>query len=244
MKKFGSKKNIITIVSSVLGVILVAYLTLFVIMKAAKLNDEERMKLDDFSSHALLYLDEYDIENENSEPSELTKYLAYAVAYNYGENGKAEATSDELKQIIKDVFDEDLDLSNPDEALMSSYINKKYIFYKGGLVVLDRSYLDEKRITQIPTWLYKEKKASSMGGKMTVVYEKYKVANPYNYLNYTATNNIDVPELSAYLRGEGSYASLKRAVKNEDIDSVGEFVKELKITYKEHDGKLYIDKIE
>lgn len=246
MRRIEGKKNIIKIVSSVFGVIVVAYITLFVILKASKLNNEERALLDIFSSHALLYLDEYDIEDEDGNPDETARLIAYAVAYNFGENNKTETTVDEVKQIAADVFGKEIDESKIFEASMNGYVQNKNIIYRESKdsFSLDLSFVTKDKIAITPLYLYREKKARSTGGKTIVRYEKYKIKSPYSLLNYSAINEGEDAGIEAYLNGEGSYASLKRSAKGEGIDSLGEYVKDLKIVYKNYDGSLRVDTVE
>lgn len=246
MRRLGSKKNILVLGASVLGVIVVAFLTALAIIKASALNEKERAQLDDFSTHALLYLDEYDIEDEDSKPDETARLIAYAVAYNFGENNKTETTVDEVKQIAADVFGKEIDESKIFEASMNGYVQNKNIIYRESKdsFSLDLSFVTKDKIAITPLYLYREKKARSTGGKTIVRYEKYKIKSPYSLLNYSAINEGEDAGIEAYLNGEGSYASLKRSAKGEGIDSLGEYVKDIKIVYKNYDGSLHVDTVE
>ena len=244
IKKLNRKTK--TILASFLGAIVAAVLVLFLANHFSKLNSKEREMLDDFTRTTLIYLDEFDVEEIESHPDEATRLAAFAVAYNYGENNSLETNAESLNAITKKALKKELNENDLMSASINSYLSNKGISYNSSSksLIINQDMFDKRTIAKVPLYLYHEKQATARGGKIIVKYEKIKISNPYDILNYAATNQIDVPGLSDYLEGHASYANLKRAVKNEDMPNIGEHIKDLKITYRIENDSLYIDKIE
>ena len=79
-----------------IGLLIVVAIITVLSINLFRINKLERAALTDFSDKILPYLDDIDYENEDYKADDISKYITFAMEYNFGENNKTEGSYDEL----------------------------------------------------------------------------------------------------------------------------------------------------
>ena len=213
-------------------------------LKVTTINDAERVALDEFTNRVMPYLDEVDYDGEDKERTD-DNYIAFALEYNFGENGKNEMSINDIDKLIKDTFNYSIGTSELEHGISTPRLINKYISYSdnGSTFTLDRSRIDKQLITSTPITKYIEQSATKSGGNFVVKYAKYQFDTPYKILDCAAQNNISIPNFDSYIEGKASSVSLKRAMNQTCTDKDATRLKEITVTFVAKDGRLYIKEI-
>ncbi len=234
------------------GILLVAFITTLIVT-SHHVNDLEHAKIVDTSADTISYLEEV----ESVETEDIDKYIAYALAYSYGEHDKDILSSNEIKAIIEDHFNVELKAEDIDGIGITPFLMDRHIYFvpEEQKYTLNASDITQSMIANIPVIKYELQDISKSSGKYYVTYEKYIVDNPYEVLNYYADKATKAVEegkevsnqndgIYDYLTAKGKVKSVKNAINSENIDAVGRRDGKIKVTYIVKNDKLLVDKIE
>ena len=229
-----------------IGLLIVVAIITVLSINLFRINKLERAALTDFSDKILPYLDDIDYENEDYEADDISKYITFAMEYNFGENNKTEGSYDELNGITQKLFNYKIPEEEFKNGISSPQLAHKYVgfMYDKEKYTITRDYIDERLVTITPITVYIEKSAHKFGKNYTVTYQKYEFETPYKIIDYTATHDISIPDFKDYLEGKATAANLKRAVTKECAEAQGELKKEIKVTYTIKEDRLQVSKIE
>ena len=235
-----SKKGII-IISCVIFVILVTILA--IILSRPKVTKLEKIKIEEYSDKYFDYIDYILLYPENDD-----RYLNFALTYLSETSDKKEYTSDEVIDLINEVFAIDYNQDNIDKvAAMEGKVKsgfdydiKKKIFKYVGSV--SRSDIAK---TTISTYEIDNIKKKSKN-KFEVTYYRYTIENPYliydyyNELNVNEEEKVDLNDLTEYLKGNRKVSDIKKYINKSNIEKFGKIEKNVKITFVLKNNKLTI----
>lgn len=266
MKKLMQNRKFILIGLIVILVIVgtIAITTSFS-KKEDKISSVEELKLKETSNKVISNIEEI----ENSESTEIDRYINYCLEKAYNEEGKTSLTEAEIKNIISTYFTLEVSEEQIESIGITPYMLTKNITYDFStktytmnVVKLSYSDIASKEIIK-----YELNKVEKEGVKYIITYKKYLVKNPYEILNYyndlnnkqnspvideetgeiieknTEKEYYDTSEIMAYLKGEAKTSTIKKYITPENISEVGEEVGTIKITYVFRNDQILIDNI-
>lgn len=255
----------------ILVAIIIAIVALFVVVnllsnKKEKLTEIEEIKLKEVSNDVMNYMEAI----ENTESTEIDRYIIYALLYSYNENDNNTLSSKEIVNLIKDKFTIEISEDKVREIGITPDMLYKNISYDS---MEDKFILNQYKQTYADiaateivkynlTSIAKEK------GEYTLTYDKYVATNPYEILNYYMDKNnemmnanrdeetgeilnsnseyepVDTSEIDGYLRGKEKVGTIKKYIVEENLSRVAEKRETIKVIYVVKENKLLIDRIE
>ena len=231
-------------------------LLLIIILIRGHMSNLEKELLKENSYNIMLYMDSY----INNDSKDIDRYILYALDYSYNENNKEELKSSEIKEIIETIFDINISKEKINKIGITPLLLDRNVIHNPEEEVykIDRSSITQRQIADIPIILYKDKSIKKSGSKYIVKYNKIKIDNPYEILNYYSdlnnpsdkSNNkkknktYDTSKIMNYLTAKGKIKDVKLAVNDEIIKKSGKVDKKLvTVIYKLKGTKFYISEI-
>lgn len=247
-------KNIIKnkkILFSVLGVLLIAIISIVVILllNKNKLTELEKVKIEEASQVVENYLDEIILHNDND-----GKYINFAIEYLYNETDKESYSLEDILNIINENFN--IEYKEEDIAkvgITSEMVDKGIVYDSTDKVFKYNAKKTKADIAATPIIKYQINKIKKKSkDKFEVKYDKYIIENPYEILNYYNNKNIertdeeveyDTTDIVAYLKGEAKMGVIKKIINKDNISEFGKIEEGTTVIYILKDGKLVIDEI-
>mgnify|MGYP004541396661 CR=1 FL=1 len=269
VKKDEVVKKYKGILITLLVVVFVVSIVLIIILfnkKGTKLSAIEELKLRETSNSVIDYIDQI----ENSQSTEIDRYINYCLEKVYNEENKTSLTVLELKEIVSKNFTVNISEKQFEEIGITSDMLSKNITY---------DFTDKKYTMNIPELSYSDianqeiikyiiDKIEKDNTRYVITYKKYLVKNPYEILNYyNDLNNkasqpvidektgeiieqngenseyYDTSEIMAYLKGNAKISVIKKYITEENASVVGEQVGTVKIAYVFRNNQILIDSI-
>lgn len=235
--------------------IFIAIVLLIILFGCNRLTSLEEKTIKDVSKKVMPYMDR--VEN-SKEKDELGKYVYYAVEYAYNEDSKKEVSIDEVKKIITDTFNYEIDDKKINELPLTSEMMENYIFYnfEKEEFVNDKESLSQSDIASKKLIFYEINKITKKSSdKFRVKYDKYEVTNPYEILNYYYDLNskneakknkktYDTTPIFNYLTGKGKEKDIKNFVIGSNFNKFAKKKGEFIVNYIVKDDKILIDSYE
>lgn len=246
---FMERKNII------IAVLLVAVAALGInayMPKQRQITELEQAAVDSFSSDIMNYMEEIDITAKDEEEKlkqdvslsdiSLDRYIAFALQYSVDKNDKYELTTKEIKNLVKKIFDVELDTDKINKVGVSPLLLDKHIDHEpvGQIYSLRKEIKSKQKIANTPIAKYIQRNTELSGDDYVVTFDKYVAKNPYDVLPHSNQSNI---KTKAYLDGEGKINDFKKLINADNADKVGAKEKQTIIKLTVKNGKLIIKSV-
>lgn len=243
------RKNII------IAVLLVAVAALGInayMPKQRQITELEQAAVDSFSSDIMNYMEEIDITTKDEEEKlkqdvslsdiSLDRYIAFALQYSVDKNDKYELTTKEIKNLVKKIFDVELDTDKINKVGVSPLLLDKHIDHEpvGQIYSLRKEVKSKQEIANTPIAKYIQRNTELSGDDYVVTFDKYVAKNPYDVLPHSNQSNI---KTKAYLDGEGKINDFKKLINADNADKVGVKEKQTIIKLTVKNGKLIIKSV-
>lgn len=238
------KRNILI---GILGIIVL----LIILIGCSRVTPLEEKTIKEVSKRVMPYIDRI----ENSKEEKFNKYVYYALEYAYNEYDKTELTVKEIKKIIENTFNYDINDKKIKSISLTKEMMENNIIYDfvTGKFLIDKTQITQSEIADKKLTFYEIdsiKKISSEHFKVT--YDKYVVTNPYEILNYyTDLNNkkstkkkYDITPIYNYLVAKGKEKDVKNYVIGGNFEKFAKKKGKLKVDYVVKNDKLVIDSFE
>lgn len=238
------KRNILI---GILGIIVL----LIILIGCSRVTPLEEKTIKEVSKRVMPYIDRV----ENSKEEKFNKYVYYALEYAYNEYDKTELTVKEIKKIIENTFNYDINDKKIKSISLTKEMMENNIIYDfvTGKFLIDKTQITQSEIANKKLTFYEIdsiKKISSEHFKVT--YDKYVVTNPYEILNYyTDLNNkkstkkkYDITPIYNYLVAKGKEKDVKNYVIGGNFEKFAKKKGKLKVDYVVKNDKLVIDSYE
>ena len=238
------KRNILI---GILGIIVL----LIILIGCSRVTPLEEKTIKEVSKRVMPYIDRI----ENSKEEKFNKYVYYALEYAYNEYDKTELTVKEIKKIIENTFNYDINDKKIKSISLTKEMMENNIIYDfvTGKFLIDKTQITQSEIADKKLTFYEIdsiKKISSEHFKVT--YDKYVVTNPYEILNYyTDLNNkkstkkkYDITPIYNYLVAKGKEKDVKNYVIGGNFEKFAKKKGKLKVDYVVKNDKLVIDSYE
>lgn len=238
------KRNILI---GILGIIVL----LIILIGCSRVTPLEEKTIKEVSKRVMPYIDRV----ENSKEEKFNKYVYYALEYAYNEYDKTELTVKEIKKIIENTFNYDINDKKIKSISLTKEMMENNIIYDfvTGKFLIDKTQITQSEIANKKLTFYEIdsiKKVSSEHFKVT--YDKYVVTNPYEILNYyTDLNNkkstkkkYDITPIYNYLVAKGKEKDVKNYVIGGNFEKFAKKKGKLKVDYVVKNDKLVIDSYE
>ena len=238
------KRNILI---GILGIIVL----LIILIGCSRVTPLEEKTIKEVSKRVMPYIDRV----ENSKEEKFNKYVYYALEYAYNEYDKTELTVKEIKKIIENTFNYDINDKKIKSISLTKEMMENNIIYDfvTGKFLIDKTQITQSEIANKKLTFYEIdsiKKISSEHFKVT--YDKYVVTNPYEILNYyTDLNNkkstkkkYDITPIYNYLVAKGKEKDVKNYVIGGNFEKFAKKKGKLKVDYIVKNDKLVIDSYE
>mgnify|MGYP003302587711 CR=1 FL=1 len=238
------KRNILI---GILGIIVL----LIILIGCSRVTPLEEKTIKEVSKRVMPYIDRV----ENSKEEKFNKYVYYALEYAYNEYDKTELTVKEIKKIIENTFNYDINDKKIKSISLTKEMMENNIIYDfvTGKFLIDKTQITQSEIADKKLTFYEIdsiKKISSEHFKVT--YDKYVVTNPYEILNYyTDLNNkkstkkkYDITPIYNYLVAKGKEKDVKNYVIGGNFEKFAKKKGKLKVDYVVKNDKLVIDSYE
>lgn len=238
------KKKIIIISGIVVIVAILATIaTLLTKSKDNKISNLEKIKIEEFINDFGQNLEQVNTD----ESSEIDRYISFALYHNMSDSNKIELSVKEIKEVIDKVFNLSISEEEIKNIGITPYLLSKFVRYgiEEEKFELDISNLRNADIARVPIIKYE---LSSIKKKKEDVYTvelmKYKVADPYEILNYYIDKSEqDTKDISNYLSGKNNIKVMKNALTLEALRNIKSESTKVKVTFIVKDNKLLIDSI-
>ena len=236
----------------VAGVLLIAFITT-IIISSHHLNDLELIQIHAASDDVMTYIEQItDSENEEND-----RYIAYALTYAQNENDINELTAEEIKTIIQDRFNVEINVEDINSIGVTSYLFDKQISHspEDNKYAINTENYSQSQIAHIPIIKYVIRDIHKSGKNYTVNYQRYIVDNPYEILNYYARQKEQADQegvyydddsnlIATYLTGKGKIKDIKTCITADNVEQIARKDGSVKVTYIVKNDKLLVDKIE
>ena len=267
MERILENKKIIYILVAVF----IAIIALFIIIskvsnKKETLTEVEELKLKEVSNDVMNYMEAI----ENTESTEIDRYIIYALLYSYNEKDNNTLTTKEIVNFIKEKFIVDITEDKVREIGITPDMLYKNITYDG---MEDKFILNQYKQTYADiaaTEIVKYNLTSIEKKKeeFILTYDKYVVTNPYEILNYYMDKKnemmnanrdeetgeiieenyeydpIDTSEIDGYLRGKEKVGAIKKYIVEENLSRVAEKKGTIKVVFVVEKDQVLISRIE
>ena len=227
------------------GIIALVIIIIFIIM-SKNITSIERKTIMDKSTLVSPYLEYIEDKKKNNDD-----YILFAIKYSSLTNHKSSLSSTELSELIKELFNVEIDAQTIGKNGISEKLLNENILYSPSDDMYDyiAPKLSSQTIVDTPVSYYKFKKLSRVNSKKyTVVYQKYIIEHPIDVLNYYLNKNsnseaiVDINPYRNYIVGSDSVVRFKENIKEEDIENFAKKDIKIKVTYIVKDDKVLIDK--
>ena len=238
------KRNILI---GILGIIVL----LIILIGCSRVTPLEEKTIKEVSKRVMPYIDRV----ENSKEEKFNKYVYYALEYAYNEYDKTELTVKEIKKIIENTFNYDINDKKIKSISLTKEMMENNIIYDfvTGKFLIDKTQITQSEIANKKLTFYEIdsiKKISSEHFKVT--YDKYVVTNPYEILNYYSDLNnkkstkkkYDITPIYNYLVAKGKEKDVKNYVIGGNFEKFAKKKGKLKVDYVVKNDKLVIDSYE
>lgn len=240
-----NKKTKYLLQGGIIFLLVVVIVLVILLIKAKKnINDFEMSSLEKETTKIMNYYEMYDNEYDKVE-----KGIYYALEYSLNEFGKSELSSNEIKKIIDQKFNNDITIeeitSNGvtpllfDSGINYDTMNNKY--------TLNKRELNQKEIAEKEIVIYLPEKTKKKKDNYVINYDKYVISNPYeilNYFNNKENSNEESEIILNYLTGKNSNINeVKKLINKENINNFGKKEKNIKITFTVKNNSLIINEV-
>lgn len=189
LKKIWRNKKVRFLLLGIV-VVIAAVISIFCIFNKNTVTELEEIKIREVSDKVSLYLEE--VENSNSD--EVDKYIAFALEYSYGEEGKTSLKPKEVRAIVEKYFNVDYKEREYNEIGITPLLLDKHVFFNPEKeeYEISKGKLSNAEIAEISIYKYEiDKIEKNKKNDFVVTYNKYVVTNPYEVLNYYNDKNMD-----------------------------------------------------
>jgi hypothetical protein len=257
-----NKKKYIIIGSCILLVLLLIIVSFFLLRFMSKKDKNKLIETSNINSYYYEYID--------NESSDLEKYIMFSLVYDYNLNDKNMSSYDEIKELVKKLFNYEIKDNELEQLSLSLDAINKGLIKDIDNKTFTMNLIGKKKseIAKVPLTFYYMKNASKIGfNTYQVTYTKYVIDNPYELYNYYMNKNdqinmnknvnadsnyieVDLGDSSynteimlSYLSGTNKLKDVKEYVKEEHVSSIANNKEEIKVLYAKKDNTFKIKKI-
>jgi len=245
MRISKSKKRILFLIPIALAIIIsVIFATSSLLKKSHQLSDLEKISFQKETAPVADYLEAIDNTIESAEPSQIDKYVVFALLYSANENNRTELTIDEIKAIIHDHFTVDTSVRPLETMGITPSLTTYRITHNSDQGTYSINLESDRRTAaRTPITKYILKDIQKSANIYTATYAKYVANDPYAIFNFASEHNLSNSEISNYLKGDGKSKALKTILTADNIDDLASYEKDLTATYELDDSKLRLKEI-
>ena len=241
-----TNKRKLIIAAIALVAITAIVLLICLIPKERELTELERVTLKDQSSTIMRYMEEIDVTTDGAEalPEKLSdigydRYIAYALEYSHGEEGKDNLSAEDIKKIIESKFDVELDIEKIKTTGLTPILLNKNVNHdiSQGSYSIQKDGFSKRDIAAIPIDVYLEKETKVDGKNYAISYEKYTIKNPYDAVPYAAD---DASGINDYLNGKGKVTAIKQILNADNADKIATHKKSTTVKFSMKNDKILV----